>query len=163
MFRTLCFLLSCFLLSSAFAVYAAGGADLLSEIHAGNHSQVRKLLQGGADVNSADGDGTTALMHAAVESDATMVKLLIDAGAAVNAPNDAGSPALMYASTSLSKTQLIIAAGADANVKNKRGPMARLPCSSFWWPKELYRKAVSWLPWRRRATLKRFSICSASA
>ena len=121
MFRTLCFLLSCFLLSSAFAVYAAGGADLLSEIHAGNHSQVRKLLQGGADVNSADGDGTTALMHAAVESDATMVKLLIDAGAAVNAPNDAGSPALMYASTSLSKTQLIIAAGADANVKNKRG------------------------------------------
>ena len=110
-----------FLISSAVAVYAAGGPDLLNEIHGGNHAQVRKLLQGGADVNTADGEGTTALMHAVLESDTSMVKLLIEAGAAVNTPNQAGSTALMYAATNLANAQLMLAAGADPDARNKRG------------------------------------------
>jgi len=109
------------MISIAVVVCAAGGPELLTEIHSGNHARVQKLLQGGADANAVDGDGTTALMHAVVESDAAMVKLLVDAGASVNTPNEAGSTALMYASTNLAKTQILVSARADPNVRNKRG------------------------------------------
>ena len=56
------------LFSTAAVMLAAGGPDLLNEIHSGNHAQVRGLLKSGIDVNSADSDGTTALMHAVIES-----------------------------------------------------------------------------------------------
>jgi ankyrin repeat protein len=112
---------SLFLLATGLAAFAAGTPELLSQIHNGNHAEVRALLHGGADVNSKDELGTSALMHAVIESDAAMVKLLIEAGAAVNVQNEAGSTALMYASTNLAKTQLLLAAGADVTLKNKTG------------------------------------------
>jgi ankyrin repeat protein len=108
-------------LSLAALVYAADAPDLLREVHSGNHAAVKKLLADGVNVNSADADGTTALMHSVVDADTEMVKILIGAGADVNATNAAGSTALMYASTDLAKTQLLLAANADVNVKNKRG------------------------------------------
>src|SRR5258706_16220027 len=63
---------------------AAGSPDLLVAIRNGDHSQVQKLLRAGADVNTADTDGTTALMHATIESDVKMMKLLLESGANVN-------------------------------------------------------------------------------
>ena len=87
-----------FLLSIGISAHAASAPDLLSQIHSGNHSAVQKLLRSGVDVNAKDEDGTSALMHAVIESDTDMVKLLIAAGAAVNAQNEAGSTA---SSTSL--------------------------------------------------------------
>src|ERR1700722_13083856 len=93
--------------------FAGDAPGLFSDIHSGNHAAVKKLLAGGANVNVADPDGTTALMHSVVDADAEMVKILIDAGADVNAKNAAESTALMYASTNLAKTQLLLAAKAD--------------------------------------------------
>ncbi len=107
------------LLSAGMVAHAASGPELLSEIHSGNHAGVRKLLRDGADVNTADADGTTALMHAVVDADVDMVKLLVEAGAKVSVSNAAGSTALIYAAPSLAKTQLLLAADADPNVKNK--------------------------------------------
>src|SRR5215471_2170621 len=110
------------LLSSVNAVlFAAGSSDLLIGIRNGDHSGVQKLLAAGADVNTVDSDGTTALMHSVIESDVKMMKLLIDHGAKVNAKNASDSTALMYAATNLAKTRLLVDAGADVNATNKRG------------------------------------------
>ena len=83
---------------------AAGSPDLLIAIRNGDHSQVQKLLGAGADANTVDSEGTSALMHSLIESDVKMMKLLIDRGANVNAKNALDSTALMYAATNLAKT-----------------------------------------------------------
>src|SRR2546421_468038 len=106
----------------ALVLFSAASPDLLVAIRNGDHSQVQKLLTAGADVNTADSDGTTALMHAVIESDVKMMKLLVDQNANVNAKNSADSTALMYAAaTDFAKTQLLLNAGADVKVKGKRG------------------------------------------
>src|SRR6266705_188412 len=106
---------------NAIASLAAGSPELLAAIRNGDHSRVQRLLTSGADANTADSDGTTALMHSVIESDAKMMKLLIDKGADVNAKNALDSTALMYAVTNLPKTQLLLDAGADVIVAGKRG------------------------------------------
>jgi ankyrin repeat protein len=110
-------LLVAFLSSSV--LFAAGSPELLVAIRDGDRSQVQKLLDGGADVNTADKDGTTALMHSVLESDPRMMKLLIDRGANVNAKNSQGSTALMYAATNLAKARLLLDGGADTKVRSR--------------------------------------------
>jgi ankyrin repeat protein len=109
------------LLVSNSLMFAAGSPDLLVAIRDGDHARVQKLLRAGADVNSADSDGTTALMHSVIESDVKMMKLLIDARADVNAKNALDSTALMYAATNFAKAKLLVDAGADVKAKGKRG------------------------------------------
>jgi ankyrin repeat protein len=109
------------LLASNSLLFAAGPADLLTAVRNGDHAQVRKLIESGTGVNSADKEGTTALMHSVIESDAKMMKLLIDKGANVNTANGAGSTALMYAVTNFAKAKMLLDAGADVKVKNKYG------------------------------------------
>jgi ankyrin repeat protein len=105
-------------------VLMADPSALLTAIRNSDYAQVDKLLRGGTDVNVADGDGTTALMHSVIESDAQTMKLLIDSGANVDAKNALGSTALMYAATNLAKMRLLLDAGADAKVTGKRGATA---------------------------------------
>jgi ankyrin repeat protein len=95
--------------------------DLLVAIRNGDHLQVQALLRSGVDVNTADSDGTTALMHGVIESDVNMLKLLLESGAGVNAKNALDSTALIYAATNLAKTRLLLDAGADVKVKGKSG------------------------------------------
>jgi ankyrin repeat protein len=99
----------------------AGSPNLLAAIRTGDHSLVQKLLLTGANVNTLDGDGTTALMHSVIESDAKMMTLLIDRGANVNAKNTLDSTALLYAASNLAKTRLLLDRGAEVKVRNQRG------------------------------------------
>src|SRR5262252_5263482 len=107
-------LLLIFLFVGDAMLFAAGSPDLLVAVRNGDHAKVQKLLGAGADVNTADNEGTTALMHSVIESDVRMMKLLMDHHADINAKNAVDSTALMYAATNLTKTMLLLNAGADA-------------------------------------------------
>jgi ankyrin repeat protein len=74
----------------AFALVAALGASAVARPVAdaaarGDIREVRELLRGGADVNSPQGDGMTALHWAAERGDADLAEILIYSGANVNA------------------------------------------------------------------------------
>lgn len=113
-------LLVCLLLGHV-VLSGASSPDLLVAIRNGEYSSAQRLLRAGADVNTVDSDGTTALMHAAIESDVRMMALLVDSGANVNAKNQLDSTALMYAAIDLAKARLLIERGAEVKVRNKRG------------------------------------------
>src|SRR5499425_1039965 len=100
-----------FLFAGDAMLFAAGSPDLLVAIRNGDHAQVQRLIEAGADVNTVDKDGTTALMHSVIESDVKMIKLLIDKSADVNLKNSQDSTALMYSATNLAKTRVLLDAG----------------------------------------------------
>ncbi len=84
----------------------------------GSAADVKKLLDGGFDPNSATkSGGTTALMMAA--PDAEKMKLLVDRGANVNARSETKYTALMvaaqYGTHSTPAIRLLLAHGADAS------------------------------------------------
>lgn len=84
---------------------------------------VRALVEGGADVNAAEGDGSTALLWASHWDDLAMAQLLIGVGADVNAANDLGATPLWAASMngSLVMVEALLAAGAEANKSLRLG------------------------------------------
>ena len=110
-----------FLLLATVALSGADSPPLLAAVRNGDHAAVQKLLGSRSDPNTADADGTTALMHATIESDVRMMTLLLDSGAGINSKNALESTALLYAATDLAKTRLLLDRGAEVNVRNKRG------------------------------------------
>jgi ankyrin repeat protein len=84
---------------------------------------VRASLRDGADVNTAHGDGSTALHWAAHWDDLATADLLIRAGANVNAASELGVTPLMLACTNGSQRTVdrLLEAGADPNA----GPKGR--------------------------------------
>jgi ankyrin repeat protein len=62
------------------------------------HPAIRMLIDRGANVDLADVDGMTPLMHAASHCDADVLRLLVDAGADVKARDAKGRTALQHAS-----------------------------------------------------------------
>ena len=86
----------------------------------GDLELVEQLLDAGANVESPNGDGQTALMLAARIGALDVAKLLVEHGANVNA-NEAwrGQTALMWAvdGNFPELTQFLIDKGADVNVR----------------------------------------------
>lgn len=103
------------------AASAAAGADrppLVAAAKSGDPAALRALVQQRADVNAADGDGTTALHWASHRDDLDSAGLLVRAGANVNAANDLGATPLWLASQngSASLVRVLLQAGADPNL-----------------------------------------------
>lgn len=71
--------------------------ELFSAASAGNLDQIGALLGGGADCNSRNAEGATALMLAAAHGHLPVVAALLVAGAEVNAKDELGWTALMKA------------------------------------------------------------------
>lgn len=70
---------------------------LVNAAQVGNFKAVRLLVQAGADVNAANGNGMTALYWLAVWNDAEDARLLLSRGADVNRCDNQGRTALYWA------------------------------------------------------------------
>src|SRR5690349_21824599 len=128
-------------------IVAAGPMDAAAVVDAamsGNHDAVKALLKDGADVNTAQADGMTALHWAAQKGDVDLAKLLLYASASRNGdaamiqalleggadPNNAttnGTTALMFAAAAGKNdaVKLLIEKGANVNAKeNVKGETA---------------------------------------
>jgi len=86
----------------------------------GNLEKVRFLLGNGAEINSKDQYGQTALMNAAHSGQVELVRLLIEKGADLNATAKNNLSALMLALIARQPevARLLIEAGADVNLRS---------------------------------------------
>jgi len=90
----------------------------------GDRDTVRTLLKSGADVNSAEGDGMTALHWAAQKDDVELAKMLLYAGANVRATTRLGgyTPLLMAAKNGNgAMIEALVGGGADPNTATTNG------------------------------------------
>ena len=112
-------------------------AALISAARTGDAKAAEAALEAGADANARDGDGITALMHAArgdrpeianptPTDHPRIVELLIERGADVNAKTDSGFVALFWAARYGHEgvAKVLITHGADVNAKDKDGMTA---------------------------------------
>jgi ankyrin repeat protein len=100
---------------------SAPGIDrpaVIDAVRNGDRNALQSLLRKKADVNAAEGDGSTALHWASYKDDLEGVALLIQAGAKVNAVNDLGVTPLWAASQngSVAMVRRLLEAGANPNL-----------------------------------------------
>lgn len=113
---------------------AGGNAALLAAAQNGDLALVEEYLDKGADINSRDENGRTALMNAAaggyLDSEQTnyinIVQALLERGAEVNIKDRFGFTALMYAADNnrYSAAEMLLAKGADVNAAENSGATA---------------------------------------
>jgi ankyrin repeat protein len=106
----------------------AAGEDLhlIEAVKQGKTGAVALLVKQGANVNTQQPDGSTALHWAAYLDDVDTANVLIQVGARVNATNELGATPLWLAASQGSATmvQALLAAGADAQVALPEGETA---------------------------------------
>lgn len=111
----------------AFAASAGGfSKELGSAIADGDISTVQKIINAGADINSANKDGETPLMIAALEGRLSVVRFLVEKGANINAADGLGATPLLYAAEggSLDVITFLVDKGADPSVSTRNGDSA---------------------------------------
>jgi ankyrin repeat protein len=112
------------LVVSALAGASAADTRVADAAMIGDRTSVRTLLTQAADVNSAQGDGMTALHWAALKGDAELAQMLVYAGANVRATTRLGSytPLYMAAKTGSGPViDVLLKAGADPKAKALAG------------------------------------------
>ena len=109
--------LSLLMFALAGTVHAADKATVADAAEQRNHALVKALVAKGADVNTAQVDGMTALHWAVYNDDAETAGLLVRSRASVNATNRYGVPPLSIACTNgnAALVRMLLDAGADAN------------------------------------------------
>jgi ankyrin repeat protein len=114
------------MLAAGTAAAADSGAALIEAVRSGSVERVRAVLQSGADVNAAQGDGARALHWAAHKDDAAIADVLIRAGARIDVANDLGATPLWLASLngSASMVARLLDAGAGPNLALASGETA---------------------------------------
>src|SRR6476660_531002 len=115
------------------AAAPAGGDAVVDAAMGGNRDQVRALLRDGADVNTAQADGMTALHWAAQKGDVELAKVLLYASANVRATTRIGGyTPLLIASRNGDAAMIdtLVSAGADANNATTNGTTALMLASA---------------------------------
>jgi uncharacterized protein len=93
------------LLAATTASADLAGTRLVDAARQRDAAAVRALLQQGADVNAADGDGSTALHWAAGHGDAEMTRALLAAGANINATTRIGAITPLFMAAKRTRTE----------------------------------------------------------
>src|SRR5215472_5468029 len=103
-----------------------GGSALADRIQAGDRRAALALIDGGADVNRAQPDGTTPLHWAAYRVDQDLVQTLLKKGAKADVTNHYGASPLAEAArvSNVPIVGMLLEAGADANAANEDGQTA---------------------------------------
>jgi ankyrin repeat protein len=107
-------------------VAARAQSPLASSIQNGERAAAFAAIEGGADVNGSQGDGTTPLHWAVYKVDRELVRELLDHGAKANVTNKYGSSPLSEA-VKLGDVELVrqlLDAGADVESPNGDGQTA---------------------------------------
>jgi serine/threonine protein kinase len=99
----------------------------------GEIDTVKKLIDGGADVNVKGKMGETPLIRASTAGRTDVIKELLAAGADINARDNEGKTALMdlfwWGRTDVVK--ILLAAGADVNARDNDGKTALMYAASY--------------------------------
>src|SRR5438445_6499987 len=106
---------------------AVGGGTVVEAAMNGNRDAVRSMLKDGADVNTAQADGMTALHWAAQKGDVELAKVLLYASANVRATTRIGGyTPLLIASRNgdAAMIRTLVEGGADANNQTTNGTTA---------------------------------------
>lgn len=117
-FRLLPLAVVCAMLTGASNVSAQSVSPVIDATRESDHRTLEALVDSGADLDEAQGDGATALHWAAHRNDLRAAGLLIDGGAAVDVANDLGATPLWLAASSGSDAMVarLLQAGAEPNV-----------------------------------------------
>lgn len=123
-------------LTAAVAVLGIAGRSALAQeladrIQDGDRRGAIEMITGGADVNVAQGDGTTPLHWAVYRDDQELTEMLLQHGARPGAVNEYGSSPLAEA-TKIANAELVQAlldAGADPEAPNSDGQTALMLAS----------------------------------
>jgi len=113
-----------------FCLAAAGTAaaddSLAGLIQAGHRDAALKMIAAGADVNAAQGDGTTPLHWAVYKVDADLVRALLARGAKPDVINNYGSSPLAEAAkvANAGLVKMLLDAGSNVEVPNQEGQTA---------------------------------------
>ena len=99
---------------------------LITAAYLGRIEAAKILLEGGADINRVNADGSTALITAIAFEKTKAAKLLIDAGTDLNIQNKDGSSALHTAAffCNVEIVEALLEKGVDKNLKSKTGKTA---------------------------------------
>ena len=97
----------------------------------GDTDEVRRLLDAGADPNSADGSGRTAVTHAAYGGHAAVVRLLVDAGADLDRQDDTRANALLSTGETgfVDVLEEVLSGDPDLTRTNRFGGTALIPAA----------------------------------
>ena len=98
--------------------------DWEAAIRDGSVERARSALNAGADINSKDRYGNTALMLAAVNGHAAIVRLLIERGADLDICAKYNLSALMLAVINghADAVRTLVSAGADLSIRGRGAP-----------------------------------------
>ncbi|XP_048005495.1 protein phosphatase 1 regulatory subunit 12A isoform X7 [Leguminivora glycinivorella] len=104
----------------------SSGIVFLAACTAGDKDEVQRLLKAGADINTANVDGLTALHQACIDDNLDMVEFLVAHGADVNrGDNEGWTPLHATASCGfLSIARYLLESGADVAAVNYDGELA---------------------------------------
>jgi len=105
-----------------------GSTPLQWAVYAGDHDEMRRLIDAGADIALETRYGVTAMSLAAEVGDTEALRILLDAGADVESPAADGMTSLMAVARTgnVAAATLLLERGADVNARERWGEQSAL-------------------------------------